>query len=133
MTGLHFSSPIAPIVLHTEESVLAASRALMLAGFHVSAIRPPTVPKHSSRLRITLTAVHTTEDVEALAAALAPWIKEKNSYLEDDSSKFENRLTRPQKPLGYTGISELEEKTLDVGSDSRLFRNWVTDNMRAKL
>ncbi|MDZ4825709.1 MAG: aminotransferase class I/II-fold pyridoxal phosphate-dependent enzyme, partial [Actinomycetota bacterium] len=54
-----------------EERAIAMSAALLEQGFFVPAIRPPTVAPGTSRLRITLSAAHTTEQVDALLAALA--------------------------------------------------------------
>jgi 8-amino-7-oxononanoate synthase len=65
------ASPILPIVLGSEERALAASRALEQRGLLVSAIRPPTVPAGTSRLRVTLSATHDDAQVDALIAALA--------------------------------------------------------------
>lgn len=63
-------TPIQPLVLGEPGEALAASRALESAGVLVGAIRPPTVPKGSSRLRITLTAGHGPADVDRLLEAL---------------------------------------------------------------
>lgn len=60
-------SPIIPIILGSDEAALAAQTTLAEAGFWVSAIRPPTVPEGSARLRITLSAAHKKEDVKELA------------------------------------------------------------------
>jgi len=49
---------------------LAASAALQERGFLVGAIRPPTVPDGQARLRVTLSALHSERDVDALVAAL---------------------------------------------------------------
>lgn len=63
-------TPIQPLLLGTEEAALTLSAHLENAGFMISAIRPPTVPPGTSRLRITLTANHTSADVRALLRAL---------------------------------------------------------------
>jgi len=64
-------TPIQPILLGESARALAASEALRAQGVLVLAIRPPTVPHRSARLRITLTAAHTEEHVERLLQALA--------------------------------------------------------------
>ena len=63
-------TPIQPIMLGDEKSALAMSAALEKNGLLISAIRPPTVPKGTSRLRITFTANHTDEDLDRLLAGL---------------------------------------------------------------
>ena len=60
-------SPIVPIVLGEAEAALAASRLLADAGFLAAAIRPPSVPPGTARLRLTFTAQHPVEEVERLA------------------------------------------------------------------
>ncbi|KAK0598627.1 hypothetical protein LWI29_036462 [Acer saccharum] len=71
LTGIPISSPIISVVVGSEEKALQASRHLLKSGFHVTAIRPPTVPSNSCRLRITLSAAHTTEDLKKLTTALS--------------------------------------------------------------
>jgi 8-amino-7-oxononanoate synthase len=63
-------APIFPVVLGDEERALAASRALRERGFFVRAIRPPTVPRGTSRLRVSLTAGHEEAQVDAFLEAL---------------------------------------------------------------
>jgi 8-amino-7-oxononanoate synthase len=64
-------TPIQPVVVGSSGRALAVAAALEAAGFHVPAVRPPTVPEGAARLRITLTAVHGEPEVEALLDALA--------------------------------------------------------------
>ena len=64
-------SPIVPVVFGDEGATLAASAALLEQGMLVPAIRPPTVPDGTSRLRIALSAAHTEAQVDALARAIA--------------------------------------------------------------
>ena len=63
-------SPIVPLVLGTPEAALAASAALAEAGFLVTAIRPPTVPAGTARLRFAFSALHPDEAIDHLAATL---------------------------------------------------------------
>jgi 8-amino-7-oxononanoate synthase len=63
------TSPIVALVVGHANRALAASEALRRAGFLVAAIRPPTVPPGTARLRFTFSAGHTSEQVAALAAA----------------------------------------------------------------
>jgi len=61
------ASPIVPVVLGEAETALEASRMLADAGFLVVAIRPPTVPPGTARLRLTFTAQHPDDEIERLA------------------------------------------------------------------
>ncbi|WP_428354976.1 8-amino-7-oxononanoate synthase [Methyloprofundus sp.] len=63
-------SAIQPIVLGSSQHALRASDYLFQQGFWVSAIRPPTVPQGSARLRITLSALHTEQQIDQLLSAL---------------------------------------------------------------
>jgi 8-amino-7-oxononanoate synthase len=65
-------SPIVPITLGSENAALAASEQLKAKGFFVPAVRPPTVPKGTSRLRVTLSCEHDDEEVKELVAAIKP-------------------------------------------------------------
>jgi 8-amino-7-oxononanoate synthase len=60
-------SPIVPLVIGEEEETLAASRLLAENGFLVAAIRPPTVPAGTARLRFTFTAQHSEDEIARLA------------------------------------------------------------------
>ncbi|GLS44967.1 aminotransferase class I/II-fold pyridoxal phosphate-dependent enzyme [Methylobacterium brachythecii] len=64
-------SPIVPIVVGETETALALSDALQARGFLVVAIRPPTVPAGTARLRVAFSAAHSEAQVEALAVALS--------------------------------------------------------------
>jgi 8-amino-7-oxononanoate synthase len=64
------STQIVPAMIGPEDAALALSAKLEAAGFLASAIRPPTVPPGTSRLRIVLRAGHAEADVEALLDAI---------------------------------------------------------------
>ncbi|KTS16852.1 8-amino-7-oxononanoate synthase [Pantoea dispersa] len=63
-------SAIQPLIVGENRTALALAQRLAQAGCWVSAIRPPTVPPGTARLRITLTAAHHPEDIDALLEAL---------------------------------------------------------------
>lgn len=63
-------SPIVPVILGEAAAALDASAMLEEAGYLVVAIRPPTVPAGTARLRVTFNAGHTDEDVDRLAALI---------------------------------------------------------------
>ena len=65
------TTAIQPLVLGDSAAALAASARLLERGFLVPAIRPPTVPEGTARLRVSLSAAHSRADVEGLVAALA--------------------------------------------------------------
>ncbi|MFL6799708.1 MAG: 8-amino-7-oxononanoate synthase [Xanthobacteraceae bacterium] len=60
-------TPIIPLMLGTADAALAASQVLEEQGFLVAAIRPPTVPEGTARLRLTFTAQHPEVEIERLA------------------------------------------------------------------
>ncbi len=64
------ATPIQPLVVGDAARALALSSALRRRGFLVTAIRPPTVPAGTARLRIALSAAHSAADIDGLAAAL---------------------------------------------------------------
>ncbi|PSW21225.1 8-amino-7-oxononanoate synthase [Photobacterium sanctipauli] len=63
-------SPIKPLMVGKSDEALRISHALRQRGIWVSAIRPPTVPVNSARLRITLTAAHQPDDIKQLSMAI---------------------------------------------------------------
>lgn len=64
------ASPIQPIIVGSSAAAMAMSARLWQQGIWVSAIRPPTVPVGSARLRVTLSAAHEPEQVQQLLMAL---------------------------------------------------------------
>jgi 8-amino-7-oxononanoate synthase len=64
-------SPVVPYVCGHETRALDAAEALVERGFLVTAIRPPTVPPGTSRLRVALSADHTFAQIDGLAAVLS--------------------------------------------------------------
>lgn len=64
------TTPIQPLIVGSNAAAVALAAALEERGLWVPAIRPPTVPANTARLRITLSAAHTEDDVERLCSAL---------------------------------------------------------------
>jgi 8-amino-7-oxononanoate synthase len=71
MGQLGTRTAIHPVIVGDAGRALEASQRLLERGFLVPAIRPPTVPEGTSRLRVSLSAAHSAEQVESLRAALA--------------------------------------------------------------
>ena len=65
------TSHIIPVIIGDNEKAMKLSKALFEKGFFVSAIRPPTVPQGSARLRISLQCEHTKEQLDQLCKAIA--------------------------------------------------------------
>ena len=68
---MHSTTAIQPLVIGSNAQVLQASADLKAQGIWISAIRAPTVPVNTARLRITLSAAHTSQDVDRLVQALS--------------------------------------------------------------
>jgi len=79
------TTPIQPVIVGDADAALALSRTLEKRGFLITAIRPPTVPSGTARLRITLTAAHDADDVDRLVAALADALGEMPGNAPDDT------------------------------------------------
>jgi len=73
--GRHAAGPdtghIIPVIIGSNDDTMRAGAALRGAGFLVGAVRPPTVPAGTSRLRLTVSSSHTAHQVDALLEALA--------------------------------------------------------------
>ena len=72
----HDTAPIIPVVIGPDAATLQAAAALAEAGFDVRAIRPPTVPEGTARLRLTVHAGQDASRYPALAEALAAALRE---------------------------------------------------------
>jgi 8-amino-7-oxononanoate synthase len=71
------STPIQPILVGSADRALQLSEQLKAKGIWITAIRPPTVPAGSARLRITLSAAHTEQQVDRLLVALSEVVSSK--------------------------------------------------------
>ncbi|WP_330970531.1 aminotransferase class I/II-fold pyridoxal phosphate-dependent enzyme, partial [Lysobacter sp. A3-1-A15] len=71
LTLLPSETPIQPVICGNETRALSMAAALEQDGYWVTAIRPPTVQEGRARLRVTLSALHTADDIDGLAGALS--------------------------------------------------------------
>ena len=78
-------TPIQPLMVGDNNAALELSAALRARGIWVPAIRPPTVPRGSARLRISLSAAHTAADVDALLRALGELVQSASSKQQWDA------------------------------------------------
>jgi len=72
------NSPIIPVRIGAEADTMALSEYLMRCGILAGAIRPPTVPQGSSRMRLTLTAAHSMDHVAQIVEAFRSWKDQKS-------------------------------------------------------
>ena len=71
-------TPIQPLVIGDDKKVIKISNLLIELGFYVPAIRPPTVPKESARLRVSISALHSKGDIKKLTQAINKIIENEN-------------------------------------------------------
>ena len=74
ITLMASNTAIQPILIGNAEQALKLSQQLFEKGFHIAAIRPPTVPKNTARLRITLRSDHTEDDILSLIITLSDFL-----------------------------------------------------------
>jgi 8-amino-7-oxononanoate synthase len=80
-------SQIVPVVLGENERAVAVAEQLRASGFGVRAIRPPTVPAGTSRLRISVTARHTQAALRELAAAIQTAVRTRASAAKGQAAR----------------------------------------------
>lgn len=67
---INLTTPIVPIIVHSNEKALQIAQKLYEKHIILSAIRPPTVPQNQSRLRLAISASHTQEDLNFVITEL---------------------------------------------------------------
>ncbi|KAK9045688.1 hypothetical protein V6N11_051597 [Hibiscus sabdariffa] len=92
LTGLPVTSQILSVVVGSTEKTFKASRVLLEAGIFVVPIGPPAVAQNAGRLRITLTAAHTTEDIKELVTILSNFVSFQVPGSRDGSEILHARL-----------------------------------------
>jgi 8-amino-7-oxononanoate synthase len=75
LDGINTPSPIVPVLIGDPSKTLELRNHLLQKGIMVGAIRPPTVPPHTSRLRISLHTGVTSQTLEELGNIINPWLK----------------------------------------------------------
>jgi 8-amino-7-oxononanoate synthase len=81
-------SPIMPFVLGDEEAAIAAASVLREKGMLVLPVRPPTVPRGTSRLRVTLSCDHSDAEIDALIRTLAELPKQSSQSTQQKTDGF---------------------------------------------
>ena len=71
-------TPIQPLMIKDAKKTIKISKLLNELGLYVPAIRPPTVPIDSSRLRVSISALHSEGDIKKLAQAINEIVKNEN-------------------------------------------------------
>ena len=76
-------TPIVAVLTGSSQQTMQFMAALMDAGIMVSGIRPPTVPEGTSRLRVTVTAAHTAEEIEFAAHTMGKIWRQMNAEVKE--------------------------------------------------
>lgn len=118
-------SPIVPMVVGDEEAALAASAALVDQGLLVPAIRPPTVAPGTSRLRISVSAAHTREQLDRLAEGLT------SLGLDAAFSGRSGPLSGPRRP--ERDRDRPARLVLVLGTGTGVGKTWVAAALAASL
>ena len=113
-------SPILPVIVGAEDDAVAASAALLERGLWVPAIRPPTVAPGTSRLRITLSATHTDEQVDRLRGRAGRGVSGRGDRCATWGSDGESTV-RP------------ERLVLVCGTGTEVGKTWVAARLLAEL
>lgn len=88
-------TPIQPIMIGPALKTMEVSAELWKRGFFVQGIRPPTVREGTSRLRVTLTAAHTAEQIRSFVRVLSEVLPQPSSTYLPPSSNFNSSRTPP--------------------------------------
>ena len=80
---LQSNTSIQPIIIGDAQLAMEISQQLLNKGLHVAAIRPPTVPNNTARLRITLRADHTEKDIDKLVATISDILTKAGRTIQD--------------------------------------------------
>ncbi len=98
--ALGAQSPIHPVIVGDETAAVELSQKLLDRCIFVPAIRYPTVPKNKARLRVTVSAAHTREDVEQLLSVVGAAFLPRSSNLD---SSGRGRNAAPTQPAPHSG------------------------------
>jgi 8-amino-7-oxononanoate synthase len=120
-------SPILPVVLGSDEAALRASAQLLEHGIWVPAIRPPSVPEGTSRLRVSLSAAHRDDEVARLAEALRGLGVAPRASGPASVSLAAVRRPRPRRLVVVVGTGTEVGKTVVAAG---LLRAWRTQGLQ---
>ncbi|XP_039069261.1 8-amino-7-oxononanoate synthase-like [Hibiscus syriacus] len=92
LTGIPVKSQIVCVIIGDMMQAIKANHELLKSGFYCVAVGPPAVAPNTARLRLTLTAVHTSEDIKRLVAIISKYVKFQVPSSSDCSDYISPRL-----------------------------------------